>query len=115
MIRNILFLSVLLTLGCGSEGPPPPENLIREDAMVELLIEMHKKDAEKHWNRQWYPDSLRNDTVDYGIIFKSHGVSRSDYDSSMAYYTREPEVLDRIYDAVIEKLNKEKLDTETGK
>lgn len=114
-MRFLSISCIIFFVACGQPVIPPPENLIPDEKMVNILVSMHKADAEKQVNRLHYPDSSRMDTVDYGKIFMSFDVTRADYDSSMRYYAREPAILDGIYDQVMEKLNKERLETETAK
>ncbi|MCC7302259.1 MAG: DUF4296 domain-containing protein [Bacteroidia bacterium] len=116
-MKNYLF-AFILSVGlsaCGPGAVQTPDSVIAEEQMIVLLVKMHKADAEKQINRLHYPDSTRADTVNYDLLFSEAGVTRAQYDSSMAYYARVPAVLDEIYDEVIERLNKEKLDAETGK
>ncbi len=114
-VSNLLLPLLLLLFSCSGDSVSIPDTVIQPDKMVPLLVEMHKADAEKQVNRMYYPDSTRMDTVNYNTIFSNHGVSRTVYDSSMSFYTKHPELFDKIYDRVMESLNQEKIEKETSK
>ena len=114
-IPILIHILIFLLTSCSPDSVSIPDNIIQPDKLVPLLVDMHKADAEKQVNRIYYADSTRSDTVNYGLIFSKHGVTRIVYDSSMSFYTRHPEIFDKVYDQVIESLNQEKIEKETAK
>ncbi|UCH14970.1 MAG: DUF4296 domain-containing protein [Bacteroidales bacterium] len=74
--------------------------------MVPLLVDMHIADAT---GLSYLPDQkqLRVDSAAlYGWIFDKHEVTRMQFDSTMAFYTKHPDRLSKVYEKVIAGLSK---------
>ncbi len=74
--------------------------------MVPLLVDMHIADAT---GLNYLPGQkqLRVDSAAlYGWIFEKHDITRMQFDSTMAFYTRHPDRLSKIYEKVIAGLSK---------
>ena len=46
------------------------------------------------------------------FIFKTHHITKQSYDNSMAFYTLHPEILNEIYEEVINELSKKQSEAE---
>ena len=46
------------------------------------------------------------DTISYMEVFKEEQVTKAQYDSAMVFYSAHPQLLDQVYDEVINELNK---------
>ena len=97
-----LFLSIIL-FSCTNTKK---KYLIPEKVMVPLLVDMHLADATALY---YSPGQIRlkiDSSALYGWIFDKHNVTKMQFDSTIAYYTRHPDRLTRIYDKVIADLSK---------
>ncbi|MGL5889056.1 MAG: DUF4296 domain-containing protein, partial [Bacteroidia bacterium] len=115
--RACLFLTLLLAFGCSEpEGPtlpPEPENLIEQEKMVQVLADVHLMEAalgmrsplisqarpkRPGMNPQTgqqtpiIPENIGLKSMPYFDIFKKHGVTFKQYESSMTWYAAQPEI-----------------------
>ena len=93
-------LPVLLLSGCASDEAPPkrPSYIIPDDSLAAVLAEIHQMGA-VYQHRvvrkgRMQPYASR----DLQLVLDSFGVSRDRIDSSLNYYKRNPEMLEKIYD-----------------
>lgn len=100
---NILFSLLLLFLVACRSGPVP-DRLIEEDRFVPLLVDIHLADGYLSSKSQ-VPDSLgyRGNGL-YAAIFKKHHVDSAQFKKSFQYYSIHLEQMNRIYQAVIDRL-----------
>lgn len=135
-----LFLTLLLAFGCsepeGPKLPPEPENLIAEEKMVQVLADVHLMEAALGMRSPLYsqarpkrpgmnpqtgqpmptvPENIGTKPMPYFDIFKKHGVTLKQYESSMQWYAAQPEILDKIYEKVIEELSAQQTQEQTKK
>ena len=55
---------------------------------------------------QFYNIYSSQDTVDtYGGIFEKYGYTKAEFDTTVANYSRQPELYERVYNEVLMKLN----------
>lgn len=99
-----LLISLLFLCSCGSGGDNIPANILPKDKMVRVLTGIHIKEAEQ---QQLVLDqsALASDTFSFNEVFKKENITRAQYDSSMMFYTAHPQLLDQVYDEVINELN----------
>jgi len=99
-------LVFFLLSGCGLDFNNRKEDyIIEKEKFVKVLAEIHIMDAVTNgpnYFRKYEP----TDSVDlYSFIFSKYDVSRENFDSTVAYYSRQPEVYMNIYDEVLLELN----------
>ncbi|WP_214070748.1 DUF4296 domain-containing protein [Mucilaginibacter sp. dw_454] len=98
----ILFFSALLFL-FSCEGNKDTKGIIDRDEMVKLLVDVHLVDGSLA--AQPNGDSLyRQGTGRYVYVFKMHHTDSAQFKKSVAYYVRQPEVVQKMYDDVIKIL-----------
>jgi hypothetical protein len=106
MYRFVIFLSIFLFLSCNAEKKPPKKYLLTRDQIIPVLVDLHltfgiQATAEFHELTKLY------DSIDvHSAIFKKHNVEKAAFDSTMSYYSDNPEYLIDIYDEVIMRLSK---------
>jgi hypothetical protein len=139
MHRYFAWLLLLFTLGCSSpEGaklPPQPDDLIEQDKLVKVLADVHLLEAALGMRspvmapRPLRPADLTkpnqpvtpvpapgsNNQLGYYDIFKQHGVTWKQYVNSMHWYAAQPDVLDKIYERVVEELSARQTKEAVGK
>jgi hypothetical protein len=106
IISTLLFaLLIAGTFSCSKPRTIIPPEVLTEKEMIPLLVDVHIAQAATSMF-----DS--NDSVKYKMdellsyILSIHHVERARYDSSISFYTRHPEIMQRMYDEVINELSK---------
>ncbi|MBL7818026.1 MAG: DUF4296 domain-containing protein [Saprospiraceae bacterium] len=84
-------MSLLSLVSCQPtiEAPIPSEKL------VHILVDIHTAEALTESEKQEVRDSMNS--IYYEQIFKQHGVTDKDLDSTMTIYARNPVQFDSIY------------------
>lgn len=93
-------LAVLLTVGC---KPSLPSGIISRGQMEDILYDYH------------ISQSMASQTADEGVsqrvyedaVLRKYGVSRDEFDRSLAYYMRHTEELEKLYEGVETRLKNE--------
>ncbi|MBN1132521.1 MAG: DUF4296 domain-containing protein [Bacteroidales bacterium] len=102
-----VFFLVILTLigGCSRKKRISGKEYIEKEVLVDILVDIHLVQSITQ-DRRYYRKYNFNDTIDMITpIFDKYHVTREQFDSTMAEYTRYPDLLDKVYDEVIMKLN----------
>jgi hypothetical protein len=115
-MRSLLFIFVLFLASCS--GKPKfeiPDDVIRQDSMVSILIDIHILEAASQLIVQ--VDSQKSSNLDefYGFIFKKHLTTKEAFDKSYLYYTTQPKLLEEIYAEVMIELSKKQGEVKTRK
>ena len=82
-----------------------PEYVIPPEKMVDIIIDIHLTDGVLSVNevRKKLP---RKDSLNYyDVIFENYGYKRSDFDTSIYYYSKNINKFDQIYEEVLNRLN----------
>lgn len=79
--------------------------IISPDKMVELLVQIHIADGVSFVSPDLQSSAVYDSMVYSTFVFDKFGISREQFDSSMAYYSRKPTQLEKIYDKVVSKLS----------
>lgn len=97
-VRMLLLAAVVaLVWSC---KPQVPRHYVQPDEMEDIIYDCYVAKAM----------AARSDNVDYNqrlyrlAVFKKHGVTEADFDSSLVYYFGDAERLKKIYDAVAERM-----------
>lgn len=108
-ISALLWITILifgLHVSCNQSKLKIPDGILNPSELVPLLIDIHIADGFLHqqrFNRQAKEDSAYNY---YSSILKKHGITRPIFDSTIFFYTQNPEDFSKIYDEVLEILSK---------
>jgi len=100
----LVWLGVFL-FSCSEKKPGIPSTVINPGKMVSILTDVHIAQAAVS---SYSPgDTLRYTVGDYmPAIFKNHGTTQQQFDSSLKYYSSNPALLDSIYKEVLEELSR---------
>lgn len=107
MIKGIALVLLAFALpciwgSCGGKQLPLDEEEFRA-----LLIDMHRVDGTLAVNkRSGRSNELRNYAY-YNDLFKKYGISRSDFDTCMYYYSARNVEFSAMYDFIVDSLNRE--------
>jgi hypothetical protein len=109
---NILISLLLLIIACESPEDKP-EKIISEENMVSILIDIQILEAV--YNIRLIHEEDRNERMDryYLEIFENHQTSIDLFNESYSYYQENPDLLDAIYEEVLEKLEALQTEAET--
>ncbi|GAB4322287.1 MAG: hypothetical protein Kow00127_14920 [Bacteroidales bacterium] len=92
--------------------PPPPDDLIPYDTMVDIMVDLRLMDAIL-LQEQKKGSSLLNEQKFY--LFRSieqkYGITRDRFDRSFAWYQNDLELLDKMFADAITRLVKMKEET----
>lgn len=103
-MRYLFQVVGLIVLSCFFAGcDDTPEYVIKQDDMVNLLVDLHKGEGVVDINHGAY----RNDSVKRVLkqsIYARHGVTSEQVDTSLVWYGHHLEKYIEIYDKVIERL-----------
>ena len=90
-LRLLLFGTVFTVVSCGKQIP---DDIIQLSAMEELLYDYHlalTMGNDLNYSERYKRESYKN------YVFKKHGVTEAEFDSSMVWYTRNTKELTDIY------------------
>jgi hypothetical protein len=102
-VSKILLLFVLLH-ACKS-NEPPPEGILSEDQMVEVLVDIHLAEGIKQTGETTTDRTLLQISDMYQAVFEHHGITEESFRESFDWYSRRELIFDRVYEKVIERLN----------
>ncbi len=101
MLMITPLLACLFLLGC-SRGEPQLE--VKEDKLVDILIDVHIAEAAVQNLRGETHDRIIN--LYYEQIFGIHGVEREEFESTMAYLREKPDRMEAIYAEVMAEMER---------
>lgn len=110
---NLLFRILIVIfifqffIGCSSKKDETPPGIIPRDKMISILIDVQQAEAKIQTYNLNANDSTRN--IEYGYyhsIFKKHHIKSSEFETSFKYYSKNLELLNKMYDEVITGLSK---------
>ncbi len=94
---------ILLSLAACNHNRPP-KDILQPEEIVPVLIDMHLVNSIQS-APEYRTLTQGMDSVDvYSYIFEKHGIDRVEFDSSIAWYSRNPELFTQIYDHVVMRL-----------
>lgn len=106
-MRQFITYSLVVLLVFGAiVGCTKAKVRLDEKEFTSLLIDMHKADGTLAVTRTSGFNEGKNYAY-YNDVFKKHGITRSDFDSCMFYYSAQTVLFSKMYDLVIDSLNKE--------
>jgi hypothetical protein len=89
---------IILLSACGR-----PKGVLSQNDMEKVLVDMHKADAMLSERGQSY-GSYSNKSPYYAFVLKKHGVTQAEFDSSLVWYTKNPQKFTMVYNDVLAQL-----------
>lgn len=112
-MKKIIYLTAALLLILTSCSPKNdelviPDNVVPKDKMTDILVEIQIVEGALIYKRS--TGQIYNDFRDYyyTFIFDKYDVSQKKFDRSMDFYKENLEVLDKIYEEVLKRLETKK-------
>lgn len=111
----LIFLTVFV-IACGQQDGEPtiPPNVLSEEQYIDLLVDLSLAESATNINVK----SLSGPKFDSAYAFnpiREHNISESVYDSTVAFYSRNPKLYKKLYEQVLERLNKMQVEREKNK
>jgi len=110
MNRPPLLVVILMVLSACEMGrvdaPTKPKNLMPEEQMIEVLYDMAILNSAKNINKK----VLENKGIaPVYFIYDKYGIDSLQFAESSVYYTYKREMIQRIYDSVFARLERDKI------
>ena len=102
-MKKEIILMLLLLLSCVNFEEAPPENLIGEEKMADLIFELAVLDAAKGFVPK---DQKERIELDADSFYMFHEIDSAQFTSSNAYYAKHPKAYLRIVSMAKTKLEK---------
>lgn len=99
-------LLLLLVVGCSSEMPKVPDDVISPDKMILILADIHLADAIAETKAQQGANEQQLSEQLYISIFKNYDISREKFDYSLRFYEQSPEWMNKMYEDVQTAISK---------
>lgn len=110
---SLFFVLVFISCSGEKEERPIPSYVMEEEAFTQLLTDMALAESAANLNVK----NLSGSKFDSAYAFdpvKERKIERKIYDSSMAFYSRDPEKLKEIYEEILVRLSDLKIKRERG-
>lgn len=108
MIRKAIFIfTCLFLLACAEEKKESiPSTILPEQKMAAVMLDMHLLEAAMSLNT-YRPDIItKGDLAVTFDVFDKHKITKAQYNESFEYYAQHPELLNEVYQLVLENLSK---------
>lgn len=107
MLNRILIVGLIVGLQACKKQEQVPENLLNEDQMTHIFLNNYILEAKLSNNTPRIPrDSA---TMVFEIVedemLDSMNINEDTYNTSLQWYYQRPDLLDKIYERVIDSLN----------
>jgi hypothetical protein len=103
-LGRFLLLLTLLLIGCEKKQQISGKQFVDRDILVDMLVDIHLIDGttnDRKFHRKYDVDEIDLLTP----ILEKYQVSKSMLDTTLAEYSRHPELFDQVYNDVLIKLN----------
>ena len=108
---SLLVIFPLFFFSC-TDKQDQPDYLIASDSLVGIMVDMHLVETAANL-KLIGTDSLKpNYNQMFEAIFKKHGITKTEFDSTLFFYSKKPDEMSGIYDKVLERLSE--LDAEAS-
>lgn len=104
ILFSVILLITLILSACKREKSISGDEFLERDVLIEVLVDIHLMDGvtqDRKFNRKYEADSIDVLTP----ILEKHQVSQQMFDTTMYVYTRNPKLLDEVYNDVLLRLN----------
>lgn len=100
---NLIFLSFTSTIWSCGDGVP--EGVIGPEKMTEVIMDVYIGEGKISALNIKRDSALTLYAVYEQKLFEKHNISREVYRESLSYYYENPDMLDVVYDGVLDSLN----------
>lgn len=97
----ILGSVLLIFIACSQKKVP-----LDQQQFIALLIDMHVADGTLAQTKEYSAENEKKNYAYYNSVFRKYGIDRAEFDSCMRYYSAQTALFSKLYDVVIDSLNK---------
>ena len=102
----LLLVMGLLALASCTDREKRPEVFLDEPQMIDVLTDAYLIEARLNLRKSAGNDVSYLQVAFYEQLFEHYGITDSIFEQNMAYYTKQPAVLERIMDSVTNRFAK---------
>ena len=102
-----LLITMVLLAGCGNNEEKKvsiPDNILPREKMAQVITDIHIAEAEM--NLHSLPDSTSKTPISFRKIFEKDSITKQQYEESLTFYIDHPELLDKVYEEVLNEMSK---------
>ncbi|MBT3207535.1 MAG: DUF4296 domain-containing protein [Bacteroidetes bacterium] len=104
--KLILVNFAILLFSCNSSEESIPNNIINVEKIVPLIVDIHISDGILVSKQQKSRKSKFEYKDYHDVLFLKHNVTKSQFDSSIAFYSYNLNIYEDIYEKVMNELRK---------
>jgi hypothetical protein len=102
-LKGVVVVLILIVLSCSNYGK---HGRIPENQLIKILADIHLADAISFSNK-YKIEYLHNDSAYYfESLLSKYNVTRSQFDSTISWYSGNPDKYDLLYSKVLDRLNR---------
>ena len=106
-----VIVSILLIFAACSNRP---KGVLDQEDMVNLLTDMHKLDGALVESGLMFSNDTTK-TKYYNFIFAKYNITKANFDSSLVWYTKNPQEFNNVYNKVLANLTIQEKEVKSGK
>jgi uncharacterized lipoprotein YehR (DUF1307 family) len=103
-LYTIYLVFSLTSCGESEKSITIPPNILPKEKMARVITDIHMAEAEA--NLRTWPDSTSKTPISFQKIFEKDSVTKQQYEESLKFYTDNPELLNEVYENVLNDLSK---------
>lgn len=102
----LCFFCMVIVFSCTQKGKSVvvPAAIIPKAKMARIITHVHLEQAEQNLHTPM--DSIKMKPIDFQKIFVKDTISKKQYEESFAFYLDHPELLNEVYEEVVNELSK---------
>lgn len=115
-VKKLFYLFILCNLffSCGEKKTVSiPATVLPKEKMAAVIKDIHLSEAEM--SLRTFPDSTSKEKLSFQKIFEKDSITKKQYDESLSFYVDHPQLLDTIYEQVLNDLSKMQGEAAKGK
>src|SRR5664279_5624727 len=102
-ILGVILACLIITISCSRSGK---KDRIPDKELVKILADIHIADAIS-FSAKYRDQFINNDSISYfDKLFAKYHVTRAQFDSTIAWYSGNPDKYELLYDKVLDRLNR---------
>lgn len=105
-MKNYLFIAFLVTLiSCKAKEEKIPADILPQEQMVKIMIDIQLMEG------AFATKNIPHDTAIFLYqqyekdLFRKHNIADSTYRKSFSYYTSRPQLMDKMYEMIVDSLS----------
>ncbi len=115
MQRIVALILFVLVVSCGEKKSVRiPESVLPVEKMAKVLVDIHLMEAAMNLNIN--PVTAPTMNIKTGSdVFKKNNITKAKYDESLEFYSLHPELLNSVYEIVLNDLSKKQAEVMNAK